>query len=135
MNRKQIILEYRTSGCIKGHRPAIVYMKKNIGKIYLEGQADFILSIGKEHLYFQKLTLFLKKLQPSHDLKIAILDIASYNLRTYNLVTNCLTLYTMDRRFLEIYYNTKTADTYASEQNILKIIELLKEQGKMEVKI
>lgn len=135
VNRKQIILEYRTKGLIKGHRPAIVYMKRNIGKIYLEGQADFIFSIGKENLHFQKLTLFLKKLKPVQDLSVPIQEVTSFHHRTLNLVTNCLTLYTKDKHFLEVYYNTKTADTYASEQNIVKIIEMLKEKGKTEVKI
>lgn len=135
MNRKQIILYYRTNRLLKGHKPAIVFLKKNMGKIYQEGQADFIMTIGKESLNFQRLSLFTKKLIPAKDFSLNISRLKAYNFRQVNLVTNCLTLYTAEKFFLEIYYNTKTADTYESENNIADIIKILEEHNIKELKL
>ena len=125
MNRKRIIMYYRTSRQLKGHRPAIVYLKQNIGKIYNEGQADFIMTITNNELVFQRLSFFTKKLLPKKDFTLNLERIKSYNLREVNLVTNCLTLYTVEKFFLEIFYNTKRADTYETEMHVSEIIKKL----------
>ncbi len=134
LNRKQIILFYRTSHQLKGHRPGVVYLKANVGKIYTKGQADFVMTIGKENLYFQRLSLFTKKLLPEKDFTLSLSRIKSYHLRQQNLVTNCLTLYTFEKYFLEIFYNTKSQDTYETEVNIADIIAMLEERGVKELK-
>lgn len=129
MKRREIILFYRTSRQIKGHKAGIIYLKANSGKIYNGGQSDFILSIGKENLFFQKISFFMKKLVPQKDFNLALSRIKSYNLREQNLVTNCLTLYTFEKYYIEIFYNTKTADTYETEMNIAEIIKILESRG------
>lgn len=114
---------------LKGLRPAVVFLKRNIGKIYLEGEANFIMTITPEELYFQRLSLFTKKLLPEKDFSIKISQLREYVRQTENYVTESVTLYTKDRLFLKIYYNSKTMDTYETEQNINEIIEKLKQKG------
>ena len=129
MNRKQIILEYRTSGLLKGHRPSIVFLKQNRGQIYKEGTADFIMSIGKENLHFQRLSFFMKRLVPNKDFSFSLSRIKSYNLRQINLAVKCLTLYTVEKFYLEVYFYANTRDTYESEMNIASVIKILEERG------
>lgn len=129
MNRRQTILQYRTSGKLKGHRAVIVNLKRNIGRVYNGNDATYIFTIGKDNVYFQRLSFFTKKLVPEKDFSLSISRIKSYNLREQNMVTNCLTLYTIEKCFIEIFYNTKTVDTYEGEQNILSIIKKLEEFG------
>lgn len=135
LNRKLIILENRTKGLLKGHRPAIVFLKKNQGKIYEGGAGDFIMSIGKDALHFQRLSMFTKKLVPEKDFMLPLHRIKSYHLRTVNIITNCLTLYTTEKFYIEISYNTKTPDSYESEMNIQSILKILKERNIMEMKL
>lgn len=135
MNRKQIILEYRTKRMLKGHRPGVVFLKQNKGNIYREGTADFIISIGKENIYFQRLSWFTKKLLPKKDFSISINRIKSYNLRTINPVVKCLTLYTFEKYYIEIFYYIKTNDTYETEVNIEEIIKILVTNGVKELHV
>ncbi len=135
MNRKQIILYYRTNRLLKGHKPAIVFLKKNFGKIYQEGQADFIMTMSKDALNFQRLSLFTKKLIPAKDFSLSISRLKAYNFSQVNYVTNRLTLYTVEKFFIEIYFNTKTADTYETENNIADIIKKLEEYNIKEIKL
>lgn len=135
MNRKQIILEYRTNRLIKGHRPGVIFLKQNKGNIYMEGTADFIISIGKEKIYFQRLSWLFKKLLPKKDFNININNIKSYNLRIINPVVKCLTLYTIDKNYLEIFYYIKSNDTYETEMNIEEIIKILSNNGIKELLI
>lgn len=135
MNRKQIILEYRTKRMLKGHRPGVVFLKQNKGNIYREGTADFIISIGKENIYFQRLSWFTKKLLPKKDFSISINRIKSYNLRTINPVVKCLTLYTFEKYYIEIFYYIKTNDTYETEVNIEEIIKILVTNGVKELQV
>lgn len=114
---------------MKGHKAAIVSLKRNIGKIYLEGQADFIMSLGKDHLYFQRLSFFSKKLLPDKDFDLALNRIKTYHLKKINIACNSLTLYTFEKFFIEIFYCTGTADTYEGELNIKGIIKALTELG------
>ena len=129
MNRKQIILENRTAGLLKGHRPSIVFLKQNGGKIYTEGTADFIMSISKENLQFQRLSFFTKRLLPQKDFSVSLSRFKSYNLRQINLAVKCLTLYTVEKFFIEIFFYVNTADTYESEMNIAAILKMLEERG------
>ena len=135
MNRKEIVLEIITQRKLKGHKPAVVMLKKNIGKIYLEGTADFILSFKENTIYFQRLSFLTKKLVPQKDFTLPIDTIKSYHLRQINIAMNCLSLYTADRNFIEIFYATHTTDTYESEQNIKALIQYLTEKGIKESRI
>lgn len=135
MKRKEIILFFRTNRLLKGHKPAVVYLKQNRGNIYNEGQADFIFSISKDRLHFQRLSFFTKRPLPEKDFSFERENIKSMNVREVNVVTNCLTIYTFKRNFIEIYYNTKSPDTYETEDHIASIVKLLKEQGVKESKL
>lgn len=134
MNQSDTILFYRTNRKIKGLRPSIISLKKNIGKIYLEGQADFIMSLGKEEIFFQRLSLFTKKLIPQKDFSLSLARIKSFNLREETIVSNCLTLYTFEKQFIEIRYNKGTPSTYESETNVKELIKYLTSAGKTELK-
>ncbi len=129
MNRKAIILKYRTSRMIKGHKPAIIFLSRCVDKIYDGGQADFIMSLGKEYLYFQRLSFLTKKLLPKKDFKLAIDCISSYMVVQKNIVTNVLTFYTKERNFIQINYFLGTPDTCESEENIKSIIKELNARG------
>ncbi|MDE5566031.1 MAG: hypothetical protein K2I77_03485 [Anaeroplasmataceae bacterium] len=129
MNQRQTILYYRTNRLIKGRMPAIINLKRNIGKIYMGTQADFILSMGKDCLSFQRLSFFTKKLLPRHDFDLALSRIRSYELRKVNVASNCLTLYTFEKFFIEMYYFCGTSDTSETESNIKRIISRLEELG------
>lgn len=129
LNRKQIILYYKTNRLIKGHKAVIISLKKNIGKIYLDGQADFIMSLGKENLYFQRLSFFSKNLIPSKDFTLSLNRIKSYHLKKINMAFSCLTFYTFEKYFIQIYFCTGTPDTYDGEMNIKGIIKALTELG------
>lgn len=129
MNRKEIILKYRTSRMIKGHKPAIIFLSRCVGKIYDGGQADFIMSLGKDHLYFQRLSFFSRKLLPQKDFKVPIDSISSYMVVQKNIVTKILTLYTKNRNFLQINYFIGTVDTCESEENIKSILKELNARG------
>ncbi len=129
MDQKQVILEYRKVGAIKGHRPGVVFLKKNRGQIYNSGTADFMMSIGKEELYFQRLSFFLKNLLPKKDFQLELKSLKSYNLRQVNPVVECLSLYTTDRKYLEIFFYVGTRNTSTTETNISSIIKMLEERG------
>lgn len=135
MNRKQIIMQYRTSRMLKGHRPCVIFLKQNAGKIYTQGTADFIMSIGKENLYFQRLSMFTKKLLPDKDFSFRLERIKSYNVRLVNSVVKCLTLYTFEKFYIEIFFYIRTADTYETETNIAGIIKMLEERGVKELSL
>ena len=107
MNRKELVMQYRVTRQLKGHRPTVIYLKKNIGKIYEEGTADFIMSLGKEELFFQRLSTFKKRLLPQKDFELSLARIKSYHLRDINPFTKCLTFYTAESFFIEIYYYVK----------------------------
>lgn len=129
MNRKQIVMDMRTGGFLKGHRPAVVFLKKNIGKIYLEGTADFVLSMTEKRLHFQRLSFFTKKCLPKKDFSILKSEIKSYQHRKVNIAVECLTLYTQDRRFIEIYYYVGIVDTIETEENMKSILQNLIQNG------
>ncbi len=129
MNRKEILLYHRTNRALKGHKPAIVYLSRTRKEIYEGGQGDFIMSLGKEYLWFQKLSFFTKNLVPKKDFKIALDDIASYLVVQKNIATRILTFYTKNRNFVELHFFIGTSDTYESEANIKLILNALEERG------
>lgn len=134
MNRRQIILYYRTNRMLKGHKPAIVSLKKNIGKIYKGTQADFIMTLGKEYLQFQRISFFTKKLLPEQDFKIALKRIKSYRFEKINVAIRKITFYTFENFFLEIEYASGTSDTYEGETNISDTLKALESMGVKEIK-
>ena len=128
MQRRTIIMNLRNYGKLKGVKPCFISMKNNLGKIYTEGQADFVMSIKNDKLYFQKLTFFLRRLKPADDFSLDIRTLRSYALfeKPYH---NILYLYDVNKRFLEIHYFKGTPDMYPTEDNILRIIKVLEERG------
>jgi len=128
MQRRRIIMELRNTGKLKGVKPCIVYLKRNMGKIYNEGQADFVMSMNKTMLHFQKLSLFLRRLQPKEDFSIdlRIMEAYAFTVRSFN---NTLTLFDRNKRFIEIHYHKGIADTFTTEDNIDRIIKVLEEMG------
>ena len=43
MEKRELLLALRREGKLKGHKPCFVYLKHNLGKIYNEGSAKFII--------------------------------------------------------------------------------------------
>ena len=134
MNQKELILKYRTAGLLKGHRPCVILLKKNNGKIYMESAADFLMTIGKENLHFQRLSLFSKKLLPEKDFAVSLARLKSYNLRQVGMVMKCLTLYTVEKFYLEVFFYFNTRDSYVTNDNMASIIKMLEEKCVKELK-
>lgn len=134
MQRRRILMELRGAGKIKGVKPCIVFLKRNMGKMYNQGTADFVMSVNKYSLHFQKLSLFLRRLQPKDDFSIdlRIIKCYSFMVHSYN---NTLTLYDANNRFLEINYHKGIADTFTTEDNINRIIKSLEEMGVKEINL
>ena len=55
MERRELLLQMRKNHTLKGLKPAFVSLKINSGKIYTGGNANFILSLDKNILFFQKI--------------------------------------------------------------------------------
>lgn len=132
MNRKQIIMDLRANGKLKGVKPCMVFLKNNLGQIYTEGQADFVMSIKGDTLYFQKITLFLKRLKPKDDFSVNLNNFKEYAF-FQKALSNTLCLYDDKKRFLEINYNKGIPDTYMTEDNISRIIKIIEEKGIKEI--
>lgn len=128
MQRRRIVMELRNSGKLKGVKPCMIYLKNNLGKIYNEGQADFVMSLKNDRLYFQKITLILKRLKPKDDFSVDLKTINEYAVFE-KMYYNTLCLYDINKRFIEIHYNKGIADTYPTEDNISRIIKVLQERG------
>lgn len=128
MQRRQIIMNLRTSGHLKGVKPCMVFLKNNLGKIYNEGQADFVMSIKDDKLFFQKITFLFKKLKPKDDFELNLNNIVEYTLIERSLY-NVLCLYDNKKRYIEINYHKGIADTFPTEDNICRIIKSLEGRG------
>ena len=128
MDKKEFIQTLRSNRIIKGNRPAYVYLRKNFGNIYKGRKSDFILSIRKNELHFQKVTLF-KGLRPKDDFTLNINDFVHFKFIAYNILFNSLCLYDKDRNFIEIHYDTKRKDSYETEVNMDDIVKRLAEAG------
>lgn len=132
MQRRQIVMNLRTSGKLKGGKPCMVYFKSNLGKIYTEGRSDFVMSLSKDVLHFQKITTFLRRLKPSEDLSFPISRFKEYTFFRSTFY-NTLCLYDAEKKYLEIHYNVGIADTFPTEDNISRIIKVLEEKGIKEI--
>lgn len=132
MQRRRIVMELRTSGKLKGGKPCMVYLKNNLGKIYNEGQADFVMTLKNDTLNFQRITFILKRLKPADDFSVNLKTIKEYALFNKTFY-NILCLYDINNRFIEIHYNKGIPDTYPTEDNISRIIKVLEEKGIKEI--
>src|SRR5574344_451766 len=104
MNRKEIVLEMRSTGKLIGTRPAVVSVFKNYGLINNKG-GYFVLSIKKdEGLMFQSLSKFLKIYNPKKNFYVDVKDIKSFVLREQSKYLMMLYLYFNDKKFLPLYY-------------------------------
>ncbi len=126
MERRELLLQMRKDKTLKGLKPAFVTLKLNTGKIYTGGTSNFILSLKNNILYFQKITLFLKKLKPKEDFEINAKRFTEYTLETRGY-TKILYLFDKAGYFLEIRYLYGTKQTAPSDDNISRIIAELKE--------
>lgn len=126
MNRKEIVLEMRSTGKLIGTRPAVVSVFKNYGLIHNKG-GYFVLSIKKdEGLMFQSLSKFLKIYNPKKNFYVDVKDIKSFVLREQSKYLMMLYLYFNDKKFLPLYYPTGGASTYETEVNVQYIVKFLK---------
>jgi len=133
MNRRRIIQNLRVSGRLKGKKPAIVFLKKNVGGIYKGGIAYFVMTEKNGMLNFQRLTTFTKSLKPELDFSVELKDFKKY-LYVQRGFYNILCLYNTKKQFLEINYDRGTPDTYQSEENISLLIDMLEKMGVKEIK-
>ena len=51
MTRRDILLELRQNGKLKGLKPCFVFFRRNLGKIHNEGRGEFIMSFKNNTLY------------------------------------------------------------------------------------
>ncbi len=134
MNRTQIVQNLRVSGRLKGKKPAVVFLKKNLGQIYTKGMAYFVMTEKNGMLNFQRLTAFTKSLKPEEDFSINLKDYKNYLFAKRNFY-NILCLYNSKRQFIEINFDKGIPDTYQSEDNIAALIEMMEKMGIKELKI
>lgn len=132
MNKEEFIQHLRNNRVIKGNRPSFVYLKKNFGKIYNGKKSNFVLSIKKNELYFQKVTFF-QGLRPNEDFVLDINDFKHFKFISYNMIVNVLYLYDKDRNFIEIFYDCKRKDSYETETNMNDIVKRLVDLGLTEL--
>lgn len=128
MSRRELLLEMRTTGKLKGQRPCFVSLKYNTGNIYNEGSGSFIMSLRDTTLHFQKIGTFFMRLKPNGDFSINTERFKEYALIEKKLM-NTLYLYDKEGNFLEVFYNKGTEETFSTEENIKKIISILTEKG------
>ncbi len=128
MTKKEFIQTLRVNRIIKGNRASYITLKKNFGNIYKGKKSDFIMSITKNELYFQKVTIF-KGLKPELDFKLNISEIKHFNVTSYQGLFNTLCLYDHDRNFLEIHFDGISKESRENVVNINDIIDRLVQAG------
>ena len=116
MKRKEVLLYVRSSGYLKGLKPAIIYLKTNQGKIYNGGFKYFVMSLKND------------KLDKKFDFEIKVDEIIRYQHITSNRMFNVLVIYLKDRKFLDIYYDKGIKDTFVIEDNIQRTIKCFEEK-------
>ena len=126
MDRQAYLMDMRTQGKLKGMKPCFVFLKNNIGRIYNEGQSDFILSSKGGKLYFQKISAILHVLKPKSDFELPISRFQTYSFERKSYAAK-LTLFDKHGFFIEIWYQTGLKETYSTEVNIARIIKELEE--------
>lgn len=124
MEKRELLLALRREGKLKGHKPCFVYLKPNLGKIYNEGSAKFIMSLKDDKLYFQRLTLF-NGLRESDDFSLNCKRFKEYNLID-KTISMTLILYDINGLFIEINYKARRKDSFTTEDNIVRILDELK---------
>ncbi len=124
MDRKGILLDLRNEGKLKGLKPCFINLRPNIGKIYNGGSGTFIMTIRDNILYFQKLSFFLHRLQPSDDFTVNAKRFTEYKIDRRTALA-VLYLYDSEGRFLQIIYQIGTRESFATEDNISRIIKEL----------
>ena len=129
MKRKEVLLYVRSSGYLKGLKPAIIYLKTNQGKIYNGGFKYFVMSLKNDKLYFQSLSRWFNKLDKKFDFEINVDEIIRYQHITSNRMFNVLVIYLKDRKFLDIYYDKGIRDTFVIEDNIQRTIKCFEEKN------
>ena len=132
MDKKEFIQMLRANRIIKGNRPAYIFLRKNFGNIYKGRRSDYIFSISKHQLFFQKVTLF-KGLKPKSDFILNVNDFIHYKIINYNMLFNSLCLYDKEGNFIEINYETSRKDSYETEVNMNDIVKRLEEAGLTEL--
>ena len=125
MERRELLLKMRKEHTLKGLKPAFVSLRINQGKIYSGPFGSFIMSLRDNVIYFQKISTFLKRLQPKYDFQIKATRFKSYLVITKSYY-KCLYLYDEEGRYLEISYLYGTKNTASSDENIFRMIDELK---------
>lgn len=128
MDKKEFIQYLRINRIIKGNRPAFIYLKKNFGNIYNGKKSNFILSIRKNELIFQKVTFF-KGLKPQDDFILDLNNFLYHKVINYNILFNSLCLYDKGKNFIEIFFDINRKDSHETEINISDIIKKIIEFG------
>lgn len=124
MDRHQYLMDMRQEGKLKGLKPSFVFLKNNLGKIYNEGMADFILSFKNGILYFQRMSAIFHTLKPKYDFELNAKRFKTYKFERRNY-SGCLTLYDKSGYYIEIWFQVGTKETYSTEVNIDRIIKEL----------
>lgn len=124
MNRREILLDLRNRGKLKGLKPCFVSLRPNIGKIFNGVAGRFIMTIRDNTLYFQKLSFFLHRLIPGDDFSVNVNRFVEYKIDK-KMTIAILYLYDKDNYFLPIVYEIGTKETYPTEDNISRILKEL----------
>lgn len=128
MDRRAYLMNMRKAGLLKGQKPCFISLRTNLGKIYNEGSADFIMSYRNGILYFQRLSLIFRSLKPKLDFEVHAGRFVEYKFVKKNFI-NTLYLYDKDGCYIEIHYQKGNLETASTEDNIQRIVDLLKENG------
>lgn len=134
MDHKEIINKYRSAGQIKGVKPAIVRLRTNKMSLFTDSTGNFIISMKKNVLYFQRLSVVFKKFIPNLDFQLNLLNFKQYQLVALNKLVYCLYLFDKKDRFIEIFFNYGTPETYISYDAILRMIKEFEKIGITEMK-
>ena len=122
MDRKAILLNLRNEGKLKGLKPSFVTLRTNAGKIYNGGSGTFIMTIRDNILHFQKLSFLFHRLVPADDFSVNAKRFKEYKVIKKTGIT-LLYFYDEEGRYLPIFYQTGSSQTFSSEENIDKIIK------------
>lgn len=122
MNRQEYLLEMRKNHTLKGRKPCFIFLRFNTGKIYNDGYSELIMSFKDGILYFQKLSRFFKKLQPSMDFELSAKRFKEYRYIDKSFM-KILYLFDKDGRFIEICFQIGKAEYSSTITNIERIIE------------
>lgn len=129
MNKHQILMDMRNEHTLKGLKPCFVILSSANGKLYTGSTSDFIMSLKKGVLYFQRLSMFFHTLKPKDDVSYPISTFIEYKIVKKSSFSSLLYLYTKEGNYIQISYQTGLPDTQSTEYNLSKILEELEEAG------